>query len=272
MNSQSIKRKVVWYGLLLLFFAGFLSFVIGFYNALSIGITMTQSSEPVSQEPSDPSAEKHDEKTFPSEGVQIMALGDSLARGTGDPEGDGFAERVARGLEERVEEQVTLFNFAVEGMRSEDLVTQLEDEGMMQGIMNARYILVSIGGNDLREVARLPMVQQEQAFEERLTAYLDNLQLVIEGLRSVNEEALILFIGLYNLDYNSPYDQETAYLLEWNYETQQLLETDTRAQLIPTYDLFQFKMDQYLSLDGLHPNAPGYEAIAQRILENLPEQ
>ncbi len=267
-----MKRNMVWYGILFIFFAGLISFVIGFYNALSIGIAVTQPSEPVSSAPADPLPERpKEEKTIPTEGVQIMALGDSLARGTGDPEGDGFAERVARGLEERVAEPVTLYNFAVEGMRSEALITQLDDEQMMQGIKNARYILVSIGGNDLRAVGRLPLVQQDQAFEESLRVYLVNLQQVIEEMRSVNEEAVILFIGLYNLNYSNPYAQETAYLLEWNYGTQQLLETDDRSQLIPTYDLFQFKLGQYLSFDGLHPNAAGYEAIAQRILENLPE-
>jgi len=272
MKRKSIQGKMIWYGILLLFFVGFVSFVVGFHNALSIGIAVTQSTETAtSVSPASSSERAEEEEIMNAEGIQIMVLGDSLARGTGDPEGEGFAGRVARGLEEKMEETVMLYNFAVEGMRSEELVTQLEDEGILQGIGNARYMLVSIGGNDLRAVARLPLAQQNQAFEESLRAYLDNLNGVIQRLRSVNEEALIMFIGLYHPDESKPDKRESDFLLEWNYETQRLLETHAKTQLVPTYDLFQFNLGQYMSLDGLHPSAPGHEAIAERILENLPE-
>lgn len=267
-----MKRKIVWSSILFLFFIGLTGFFMGFYNALSIGIAATQPSDSARsmtvEEPSDISREA---KIPASEGVQIAVFGDSLARGTGDPSGEGFAERVAQGLEARMNEPVDLFNVAVEGMRSDALVSQMADELAIQGIVNARIVMVSIGGNDLRAVARMPLVQQEQAFEESLRGYLANLNQILQQLRSVNEEALILFIGLYHLDYSNPNDRESAYLLEWNAETQRVLEGDVNAQLIPTYDLFQFKLEQYLSPDGLHPGPAGYEAIAERILGNLPE-
>ena len=267
-----MKRKIVWISIRFLFFIGLAGFVMGFYNALSIGIAATQPSAPenamIIEEPS----EIPSEAEIPvSEGIQIVVLGDSLARGTGDPSGEGFAERVAQGLEARMNASVDLFNFAVEGMRSDALVSQLADELTLQGIANARIVMVSIGGNDLRAVARMPLVQQEQAFEEHLRGYLANLNQILQQLRSANEEALILFIGLYHLDYSNPNDRESAYLLEWNIETQRVMDSDINAQLVPTYDLFQFKLEQYLSPDGLHPSAPGYEAIAERILGNLPE-
>ena len=266
-----MKRKMVWYVILLLFFAGFISFVVGFYNALFIGMGVNRQPDGGNPTLSEAPTEQVEEgEIMDSEGIQIMVLGDSLARGTGDPSGEGFGERVARGLEEREEEEVILYNFAVEGMRSEAVVAQLEDEGILQGMRNAGYILVSIGGNDLRDVARMPLVQQDQGFKDNLRGYLDNLGQVIQRIRDVNGEALVMIIGLYNLDYSRPYNQETAYLLQWNYETQQLVETDPKAQFVPTYDLFQFKLGQYLSFDGLHPSALGYEAMAKRILENLP--
>lgn len=267
-----MKTKIVWYSILFFFLIGFIGFVIGFGNALSIGMAVTQPTGKAVGMPAESSSEAGEEAgNLSPGGVQVIVLGDSLARGTGDPAGEGFAERVVQAIEERRNEPVTLFNFAVEGMRSEALVTQLEDPMILQGVANARYVMISIGGNDLRDVARLPLIQQDRAFEESLSNHIANLDRILKSLRTANDEALILFIGLYNVDYSRRNDPENAYLLEWNYETHQLLETDGHSLFIPTYDLFQLKVDQYLSFDGLHPSAAGYDAIADRIMGNLAE-
>lgn len=267
-----MKTKMVWYSILFFFLIGFIGFVVGFGNALSIGMAVTQQTEPAVGMPAESSSEPGEETgDLTAEGVRVIVLGDSLARGAGDPAGEGFAERVVQAIEARMNEPVNLYNFAVEGMRSEALVSQLEDPMILQAIANARYVMISIGGNDLRDVARLSLIQQDQAFEESLSNHITNLNRILQRLRTVNDQALIVFIGLYNVDYSRRNDPENAYLLEWNYETHQLLETDDHSLFIPTYDLFQLKVDQYLSFDGLHPSAAGYDAIADRIMGNLPD-
>ncbi len=34
---------------------------------------------------------------------------------------------------------------------------------------------------------------------------------------------------------------------------------------VPTFDLFQLKVDDYLYTDKFHPNAKGYKLIAERV-------
>jgi lysophospholipase L1-like esterase len=259
-----MKNHWLWYAILVIFIIGIIAFVIGFNNAVSIGVEVTQP-VPVSPAETEPDVQP---EIMPAGEYRVAVIGDSLAQGTGDPTGDGFVGRVVQEMELQFEEPVTLYNFAIEGLRSEDLVEQIENPLMIQGIAQARYIIVSIGGNNLRAIRNVPAGQQQQLFEEQLTLYLTHLDSIVNQIRNANEEGLIIFLGLYNLDYLGN-DQENAFLIEWNYETHQLLETYQQTLFIPTYDLFQLNLDQYLSFDGVHPNGLGHEAIADRIIRNL---
>lgn len=259
-----MKKHWLWYAILFIFVIGIIAFVIGFNNAVSIGVEVTQP-VPVSPVETDPDAQP---EIVPAGAYRVAVIGDSLAQGTGDPAGDGFVGRVVREMELQLSLPVELYNFAIEGLRSEELVEQIENPLMIQGMAHARYIIVSIGGNNLRAIRNVPAGQQRQMFEDQLTLYLTHLDSILDKIRNANEEGLIIFLGLYNLDYLGS-EQENAMLIEWNYETHQLLETYHQTLFIPTYDLFQLNLDRYLSFDRVHPNSLGHEAIAERIIVNL---
>lgn len=42
-----------------------------------------------------------------------------------------------------------------------------------------------------------------------------------------------------------------------------------KCDFIPTYDLFKYNLQDYLSADNFHPNSTGYQAISNRIIESL---
>ncbi len=80
---------------------------------------------------------------------RIVALGDSLTRGTGDtPGGGGYPERVAAALR-KAGLVVSVENLAIDGSETGDFLRKVEEAGVAQRIAGANLILLSIGGNDL---------------------------------------------------------------------------------------------------------------------------
>lgn len=80
---------------------------------------------------------------------------------------------------------------------------------------------------------------------------------------------MVVFIGLYNPFGKDLTSDKVSILNEWNYQSQQLLSLDSNAIFIPTYDLFKYNLQDYLSADNFHPNSTGYQAISNRIIESL---
>ncbi|MHA6533383.1 GDSL-type esterase/lipase family protein [Paenibacillus sp. BAC0078] len=84
-----------------------------------------------------------------SKEVRIMALGDSLAKGTGDNEGSGFVKRTVDGLTAKGNKAELLGNMGINGLTTAGLQSKLQDEGVKYALRQANVILLSIGGNDL---------------------------------------------------------------------------------------------------------------------------
>lgn len=81
--------------------------------------------------------------------VKILALGDSLAKGTGDNTGSGFVKRTLDGLSQGGGSAELLGNMGINGLTTAGLQTKLKEEGVQYALRQANVILVSIGGNDL---------------------------------------------------------------------------------------------------------------------------
>ncbi len=135
-----------------------------------------------------------DERPEPAGDVYV-ALGDSLTRGVGSTSGAGYVQPVSAALEE---EDVRTQNLAVSGARTEDLLAQLEQPEVRRTIENARYITLTIGGNDLfnrgENVENFESVDIAQVVQDAKT----NLQTVFEEIRGLNDSATIVYIALYN--------------------------------------------------------------------------
>ncbi|SHI39390.1 Lysophospholipase L1 [Dethiosulfatibacter aminovorans DSM 17477] len=254
-------RKSYWHVFILIFIIGIVVFIAGFSQALSIGREVTK--ETVDEE--DVEVEKPQE--YVGE-YRIIALGDSLARGTGDISGEGFVGRMVESGDLNGGKPVNLYNLSVEGMRSIELVEQVKDPQTVEGFADADIIIISIGGNDLRDILNESAVDQAEAFQSALGAYLYNVDFILKSIRSANEGGLVVFLGLFN---PGDGDDKTRnmYLLEWNNRTWQLMEMYENTLYVPTYDLFKYNSNEYISVDGLHPNDEGYEAIAKRILGSI---
>lgn len=212
--------------------------------------------------------------------IQILGLGDSLTRGVGDPTGDGYVGRVADHLRGEEDKEVYVWNYAVSGSRTDQLLDMIKAENseVRQSVERADIVLLTIGGNDLFQLGigqanRNEPDSIELDFEhvaENLPEAVDRLEEILAELAGLNPDTRIIYLGLYHPFLTFDHDRLASPLIqEWNSRAIQLSNVYTNLTVVPTYDLFQTYLSRYLSEDHFHPNADGYERMAERIIQVL---
>lgn len=240
-------------------------FLYGFIASISVTRSDEEPASP--EEQMEPVQDFTDDLSM-AEVSDILVLGDSLGAGVGDEENRGFGERYRDLLTEADGEERTLVNLSVPGYESPQLLEQIESGEFDSDIASTELILLSIGGNDLNRLQIDDSLSITLEFEETLSTYISNLEASLSAIRELNPEAHLALIGLYN-----PYRQDSPelsrFLLQWNFETQLLASSDNRMTYIPTYELFQYNLESYLSFDQFHPSGAGYQAIAESLYRIL---
>lgn len=103
-----------------------------------------------------PQAERQPNDPLSQNKIQILALGDSLTRGVGDEAGEGYVGKVKRALEKDTGKPVFVWNYAVNGARTQQLLAYLEAQSSADYVRQANIILLTIGGNDLNQFVNIP--------------------------------------------------------------------------------------------------------------------
>jgi len=203
-------------------------------------------------------------------GLTIVALGDSLTRGTGDESGKGYVGVLTDEIKEKTKRPVQLTNLGINGQRSDQLRVQVQEKEVGRQIQKADMVLVTIGGNDLfRGGQGLADLKAEDiaAIEKK---YLDNLNFIFEQIRKNNSEANVFFIGLYNPFIELDQGKEMSKVIRhWNYDSAEVSAVYPKIVFVPTFDLFELKVNDYLYSDKFHPNSKGYRLIAERVASLL---
>ena len=218
------------------------------------------------KEPSEKVTEN--KKTAVNKEMTVVALGDSLTRGTGDETGKGYVGLVTDNLKEQLSPQkLIVYNMGIKGQTSSELLQQMGQQQMGRQIQEADVVLMTIGGNDLFQQGKtlenldLSQVQQLQ------THYLANLQQIFTTIREHNDQTTVFVLGLYNpfIDLENS-DVTNNVVREWNYATETLAGQFDKIVFVPTFDLFQLSVNDYLYSDKFHPNQAGYQLISDRLL------
>jgi lysophospholipase L1-like esterase len=203
-------------------------------------------------------------------GYHVVALGDSLTVGAGDVDGKGYVGYIIEQLNERSTEAV-LENLAINGLTSDGLVKVLLQEQVQQQITTADLILVTIGGNDLFQGGQTLVELNLEEITLLEQQYLNNLNQILAEIRQLNKEATIYFSGLYHPFAELPNAEiTTKVIIDWNHQTALEIAKFNKTVFVPTYDLFQYNLETYLSHDRFHPSAEGYQQMAMRIGSLIP--
>ena len=201
--------------------------------------------------------------------LRLLALGDSLIYGFGDPIGGGWVERLRRQWMTPGSPNHALYNLGVRGDGVRQVARRLEDEFRHRGELRNRVpdlIILSVGTNDSPRLAR-PDGKNFTEFEGFQVGIAD----LLDRARHL---CPVLFVGAVPVD-----ETKMPFLdcLYYNHVDQHRYKEATRVacddRQIPYLDLFDLWMSRgvnwcqtQLTEDGLHPNVSGYQTLLQDIL------
>lgn len=164
-----------------------------------------------------------------SHGATIIAFGDSLTAGYGANAGEDYPSRLSGRIGANV------INAGVSGDTTESAAERLDADVLAH---DPRIVLLGLGGNDyLRGV---PLATTEQ-----------NLRTMIRKIQSAG--AMVVLLGFKFPSFNANYDKMYATVAK-----------DEGCLLIGDL-LHGIETDPSLKSDEIHPNAKGYDIMADRV-------
>ncbi|MBF2018137.1 MAG: G-D-S-L family lipolytic protein [Rivularia sp. T60_A2020_040] len=201
--------------------------------------------------------------------LKIVALGDSLVYGFGDPDGGGWVERLRRTWMLPESAGHVLYNLGVRGDRIGQVAKRLEVEFRHRGELRNRVpdiIILSVGVNDSARVSRPDGKNYTDfaSFEEQLASLLQQAQKLCP----------VLFVGMVPVDeLKMPFLNCLYYNRDDQYRYKEATKLACRKQIIPYLDIFDKWMENSetwrvnrLSSDGLHPNTLGYQTLLEDVI------
>jgi lysophospholipase L1-like esterase len=205
--------------------------------------------------------------------LKIVALGDSLIYGFGDPVGGGWVERLRRNWMEPDNPGHALYNLGIRGDGVKQVARRLEDEFRYRGELRNRVpdlMILSVGVNDSARLSR----REGRNF----TDFADFQAEIDQLLDRAQNLCPVLFVGMVPVD-----ETKMPFMdcLHYNHADQHRYKEATRLacqqQQIPYLDIFDRWMEQgeawvrsRLSSDGLHPNVAGYQALLADVISWQP--
>ncbi len=201
--------------------------------------------------------------------LRIVALGDSLIYGFGDPEGGGWVERLRRQWMCLDGSGHALYNLGIRGNGVTLVSQRLEQEFRQRGELRNRLpdlIILSVGVNDSPRVGR-----QDGRL---MTDFSDFQHQMAHLLESAQQLCPVLFVGMVPVDEHKMPFLDCLYFNHFDqYRYQEATKHACQIRHIPYLNLFDLWMKRgedwlrsHLSKDGLHPNVKGYESLLNDIL------
>lgn len=211
----------------------------------------------------------------PGHSLRILALGDSVVYGFGDPEGGGWVERLRRSWMSPDRQGHVLYNLGVRGDRVQQVAHRLKHEFQHRGELRHRVpdgIILSVGTNDSARLGH--------ADGRNFTDFQD-FQIHLENLLDQAQQLCrVFFVGMTPVDEaQMPFSGCLYYNQADQYRYKEATRLACLQRQIPYLDVFEHWQSQgevwwrsRLCSDGLHPNTLGYEALLHDVLQWEPMQ
>lgn len=203
--------------------------------------------------------------------LNYLVIGDSIGRGAGvlNPDEACYGLMVAN------TNGYNFTNDAIDGSRSDDLLKLLQTERVINDVKNADIISISIGGNDFLRANILALLFDDiftknyDKFTEIQNLFYENFSKIIEIVRQLNPDALILVQTVYNMrhDLLTGVNEKGKNLLNECYRT--YLDEHPGEYVIVDVDSVLTGRRDCLALDTIHPNGTGNIEIAKLVLKAL---
>lgn len=216
-----------------------------------------------------PSSQSQRPSMASGQSLRVIALGDSLVYGYGDPKRGGWVEQLRRWWMSPDSGGHVLYNLGIRGDRVQQVAQRLEIEFRHRGELRNRQpdlIILSVGVNDSPRLRRT----DGRNYTE-FTEFTTQIESLLDRARQL---CPVLFVGMIPVDESKmPFWDCLYYTHSDQYRYKEATRQACLERQIPYLDLFDRWMargetwqTQRLTSDGLHPNTLGYQTLFEDIL------
>ncbi len=201
--------------------------------------------------------------------LRVVVIGDSLAAGTGDPDGKGIPGNLEDELRGRAA-TVEIKNYGIAGNTTDDVASRLQNEDIRAEITTADAIILSVGANNVFQdpEARARAIRDRDAYAREI---LDRVASVVAQIRALNPDAPILLLGGYNPIPDNPLSGGILrYLKRWDDLLDERFAADPLIDIVKMSDIID-SADKLSPIDHFHPGAQAYRDAAHRVAQMLNE-
>lgn len=201
--------------------------------------------------------------------LKLVAFGDSVVYGHGDPDGGGWVERLRRRWMHPHHAGPVLYNLGVRGDGIVQVNQRFASEFSSRGELRNRQpdgVILSFGVNDSARLGH----PQGRHFTP-LDTFRGELRSLLENARQASE---VWFVGMVPVDENKmPFLKSFFYSHEDQHQYNAIARSTCEQLQIPYLDVWTQWLHRgegwwrsRLSDDGLHPNVDGHKALFDAVL------